>query len=88
VSFSSGLVWIKFNPNKTESVLFTRKHNVDYHNVYFGNPDNIMTDVEMHCHLGLDFQNNCKWKNHITTIYEKAHMLVQDQINNLEYVHL
>ena len=26
----------------------------------------------MHCHLGLDFQNNCKWKNHITKIYEKA----------------
>jgi hypothetical protein len=31
-----------------------------------------VTDVEMHCHLGLDFQNNCKWKNHITNIYEKA----------------
>jgi hypothetical protein len=26
----------------------------------------------MHCHLGLDFQNNCKWKNHITKIYEKV----------------
>ena len=50
---------IKFNPNKTESVLFTRKNNVDYHNVYFGNPDNIVTDVEMYYHLGLDFQNNC-----------------------------
>jgi hypothetical protein len=48
------------------------KNNIDCHNVYFGNPDNIVTDVEMHCHLGLDFQNNCKWKNHITKIYEKA----------------
>jgi hypothetical protein len=63
---------IKFNPNKTESVLFTRKNNVDCPNVYFGNPDNIVTDVEMHCHLGLDFQINCKWKNHITKIYEKT----------------
>jgi hypothetical protein len=27
---------IKFNPNKTESVLFTRKNNVDCPNVYFG----------------------------------------------------
>jgi hypothetical protein len=44
---------IKFNPNKTESVLFTRKNNVDYHNVYFGNPDNIVTDVEMHCHRSI-----------------------------------
>ena len=26
----------------------------------------------MHCHLGLDFQINCKWKNHITKIYEKT----------------
>jgi hypothetical protein len=38
---------IKFNPNKTESLLFTRKNNVDFPNVYFGNPDNIVTNVEM-----------------------------------------
>ena len=63
---------IKCNPTKTESVLFTRKNNVDCPNVHFGNPDNIVTYVEMHCHLGLDFQNNCKWKNHNTKIYEKA----------------
>jgi hypothetical protein len=31
-----------------------------------------VTDVEMYYHLGLDFQNNCKWKNHIKKIYEKA----------------
>ena len=31
-----------------------------------------MADVEMHYHLGLYFQNNCKWKNHIKKIYEKA----------------
>jgi hypothetical protein len=28
---------IKFNPNKTESVLFTRKNNVDYHNTIIPN---------------------------------------------------
>jgi hypothetical protein len=49
---------IEFNPNKTESALFTRKNNVDCLNVYFGNPDNIVTDVEMHYHLGLDFQKS------------------------------
>ena len=65
---------IIFNPNKTESVLFTRKHNVDCPNVYFGNPDNIVTNVEMHCHLGLDFQNNCKWKI-ILQKYMKKHVI-------------
>jgi hypothetical protein len=56
------------------SVLFTRKNNVDCPNVYFGNPDNIETDVEMRCHLGLDFQNNCKWKI-ILQKYRKKHVI-------------
>jgi hypothetical protein len=64
---------IKFNLIKL-SVLFTRKNNVDCPNVYFGNPDNIETDVEMRCHLGLDFQNNCKWKI-ILQKYRKKHVI-------------
>jgi hypothetical protein len=62
-------------------ILIQEKNNVDCHNVYFGNPDNIVTDVEMHCHLGLDFQNNCKWKNHITKIYIRQFGFIALKLN-------
>jgi hypothetical protein len=47
---------IKFNPNKTESVLFTRR-NINNPPVYFGDMDNRVTDVKTHCHLGLDHKD-------------------------------
>jgi hypothetical protein len=50
---------IKFNPNKTESILFTRQ-NINNPPVYFGDMDNRVIDVNNHCHLGLDLQSNCK----------------------------
>jgi hypothetical protein len=34
--------------------------------------DNRVTDVNAHCHLGLDFQNNCKWGDYVSKIYKKA----------------
>jgi hypothetical protein len=40
---------IKFNPNKTESILFTRR-NINNPPVYFGDMDNRVTDVNAHCH--------------------------------------
>ena len=62
---------IKFNPNKTESVLFTRR-NINNPSVYFGDMDNRVTDVNTHCHLGLDLQSNCKWGDYVSNIYKKA----------------
>ena len=62
---------IRFNPDKTESLLFTRR-NVEDHTVYFGSPENPVKDVTSHTHLGLNFQNNCKWRDHINQIYTKA----------------
>ena len=62
---------IKFNPNKTESVLFTRR-NINNPPVYFGDMDNRVTDVNVHCHLGLDLQSNCKWGDYVSKIYKKA----------------
>jgi hypothetical protein len=49
---------IKFNPNKTESALFTRWI-INNPTVYVGDMNNRVTDVNAHCHLGLDLQNNC-----------------------------
>ena len=62
---------IKFNPNKTESVLFTRR-NINNPPVYFGDMDNRVTDVNTPCHLGLDLQSNCKWGDYVSKIYKKA----------------
>ena len=62
---------IKFNPNKTESILFTRR-NINNPPVYFGDMDNRVTDVDTHCHLGLDLQSNCKWGDYVSKIYKKA----------------
>ena len=62
---------IKFNPSKTESVLFSRR-NAENHPVYFGDQDNQVKDVNTHTHLGLDLQSNCKWTDHINKIYKKA----------------
>ena len=62
---------IKFNPNKTESVLFTRR-NINNSSVHFGDMDNRVTDVNSHCHLGLDLQSNSKWGDYISKIDKKA----------------
>ena len=62
---------VKFNPNKTESLLFTRK-NISDIPIYFGEKDNIVNDVNSHCHLGLDLQSNGKWNDYIEKIYKKA----------------
>jgi hypothetical protein len=59
---------IKFNPNKTESIWFTRR-NINNPPVYFGDMDNRVTDVNTHCHLGLDLQSNCKWGDYVSKIY-------------------
>ena len=45
---------------------------MDLHPVYFGDRDNQVKDVRSHTHLGLNLQSDCKWKNHIQKIYEKA----------------
>jgi hypothetical protein len=30
--------------------------------------DNRVTDVNTHCHLGLDLQSNCKWGDYVSKI--------------------
>ena len=62
---------VKFNPNKTESLLISR-------NIYrpFHPPlsmlDQQITDVESHKHLGIYLSNDCTWHKHIEYIKEKA----------------
>ena len=62
---------VKFNPHKTEELIISRK------NVQINHPTVSMDTVEVkrvefHKHLGLVFNNNCTWHEHISEITSKA----------------
>ena len=62
---------VKFNPNKTEEMLFSRK------NIQIDHPKLTMNNVEIqrvnfHKHLGLNFNSDCSWHEHIIEITTKA----------------
>jgi hypothetical protein len=61
----------KFNPNKTESIVFTRR-TITNPPADFADMENRVTAVNTHCHLGLDLQSNCKWGDSVSKIYKKA----------------
>ena len=62
---------VSFNPNKTESVLLSRKINRQSHPATTMN-NQIITEVENHKHLGVVFQSNCTWHEHLNMIISKA----------------
>ena len=51
---------VTFNPTKTESLLFTRKHNRSYRPPVTMN-NNVITEVTYHKHLALTFSSDCTW---------------------------
>ena len=62
---------VTFNPAKTEALLFSRKLNRPQHPpLYMQN--HLISEVDVHKHLGLYFTNDCTWHNHINYIKEKA----------------
>ena len=63
---------VSFNPQKTETLLISRKTNQTYHPpLYFdGIP---IQEVTNHKHLGLIFNNTCHWGQHIDYIIDKAY---------------
>ena len=62
---------VTFNPTKTESLLFTRKHNRPYHPPVTMN-NNVITEVTDHKHLGLTFSSDCTWHEHLDSVKIKA----------------
>ena len=62
---------VTFNPSKTETLTFTRR-NVIHPYIFFGTDGEEIKEVDQHCHLGLNFQSNATWKEHINIIYNKA----------------
>jgi len=74
-------IWdIKFNPTKTKSVIFSRKHNKHHPPITFQNSQ--ITDSTAHTHLGLTLKDDASWKQHILNIYEKAY----SRLNILRYI--
>ena len=61
---------VSFNPLKTESVTFSRKHDREIPPINFD--ETIVKDVEAHKHLGLTLQTNGKWTNQIKETTTRA----------------
>ena len=62
---------VTFNPNKTVSMIISRKQNKPIHPILI--MDNTqLTQVEHHKHLGLYFSSDGGWHKHIQHIAEKA----------------
>ena len=62
---------VSFNPNKSQSLLFSRKINRQNH-PHIQMNGQIITEVENHKHLGLSFDSKCTWYTHIDLILDKA----------------
>ena len=62
---------VRYNPEKTESLLFTRKINRVIHPTLYLS-DVPIKEVSAHKHLGLYFSERCDWQAHIDYIQEKA----------------
>ena len=57
---------VKFNPLKTETVLFTLKNMRPFPNLFFDYT--ILQFVEDHKHLSITFSSNGQWHTHIESI--------------------
>ena len=73
---------MEFNPNKTESLVFTRKREKSAPEIKMGNRN--IKEVKEHKHLGLTLQQNGKWNLHIKEIAAKAKKKV-DILRGLMY---
>jgi hypothetical protein len=74
---------VKFNPQKTEFVIFSNKKNIDQVNILF-NGENIK-QVEYHTHLDVCLSSNCKWCYHINNTCQRATKRI-DILRKLKYL--
>ena len=71
ISTWSDLWLVRFNPNKTESFLCSRKRNqINHPNLYLAIVP--IKEVSTHKHLRLHLSNSCDWQAHIEYIKDKA----------------
>ena len=63
--------WLaSFNPSKSESILFSRKHNRPFHPP-LNMDQQAINEVTSYKHLGLIFSNDCNWNEHIDCVKTK-----------------
>ena len=62
---------VTFNPDKSEAILFSRKHNKPYQPPVLMDQTQI-NEVKSHKHLGIILTNDCNWHEHIEHIKAKA----------------
>ena len=61
---------VRFNPAKSESLLFSRKINKPFHPPIIMNKQ-VISEVK-HKHLGLTFSHDCTWHEHLAQTKEKS----------------
>lgn len=66
---------VNFNPNKTETVLFTRKFNTNPKPTLDMN-DTPVQEVNNHKHLGLTLQDDCSWSIYFNEIVNKVSPMI------------
>ena len=62
---------VNFNPAKTVTMFISRKQNRNQPLLYFNNQT--VTENTKHTHLGVTFNQNATWSDHIQNIYTKAY---------------
>ena len=62
---------VKFNPQKTEEMLFSRK-SANIHHPKLSMDNTEIQRVPFHKHLSLTFNSDCSWHEHIIDITNKA----------------
>ena len=62
---------VTFNPEKSESILLSRKYNKQYHPPVLLNKT-LIAEVNSHKHLGIIFLNDCTWHEHLELVKSKA----------------
>jgi hypothetical protein len=75
ISEWAGKWQVNFNPQKNESILFSRKLNQSP-KIPLVMQGNIIKEVNYHKHLGVTFQTNCSWDKHIVDLIRKASPMI------------
>ena len=71
-----------FNPSKTESLTFSRKHHIVTPPLIMNNAP--INEVQQHTHLGLTLQQNGRWTEHLREMITRAKKRV-DILRSLTY---
>ena len=66
-----GDTWlVKFNPNKTEIMIFNIRNQQD--ELSFDFDGIVLNSVNKHKHLGIIISSDCKWTKHIDSLIQKT----------------